>query len=359
MTRKHGQVASGDFIVSISIFLFMLAIILPLYVNMSYQSEEKRLLEDIQTRSGFVTDSLLKTGGWPEDWNETNVEHIGLSDNGRINKTKIRRLMAMDPSSVKRVLGMQDLELNISFYNMEGPEMTGIAVSPAAYFYVNSSGLLGSINNSGLVWDLYYGGSGQPADGARVTYSGEKTSIFNGMIANSSRYRTLIVERPEMTQAQADIEGLKEFLRSGGILIYEGNADIISDNFLMHSGTGGGNGTARSGLVDAAYGNNVTFSDPEWYFYSTSGDAPLAIDIEGQTGQGLMGNWNYGIGKIYYITDIEGQVNGDNLSMRLYLIGKKAELVTGSMESAIANSRVAVLDAELNSLVKVVTVIGK
>lgn len=363
-TNRSGQIISGDFIVSIVVFLFILVIIIPLFARMSEESRERRFIEDVQTKLLFVSDSILKTTGTPDDWNSTNVKSIGLSNkDNRINRTKIARFMSLSSSDAKKFLGLEGLELNLSFYASGHHLMTGAAASPAAYFYVNDNSFFRSINNSGLVWDLYYGGSSQPQAGdARNVYTGPKSDLFSQMTASPAMYRTIIIENPELTQAEVNIEGLKNFARTGGVIIFEGDAQLISSDFSMHSGTNpGGRGVVRDDvLIEAPIGSSVIFNSSSWYFYQQAGDSQLRIAAESEAGgTAFAGYWNHGIGKIYYITDIDGNVNNKSLESALNVVGRKAEFSTGQMQNAITLSRPVVIDAELNSLAKMTLVVGK
>lgn len=363
-SSSSGQIISGDFIISIAIFLFILAIIIPLFTKMMAERQERQFIEDVQTRLLFVSDAVLKTTGTPDDWNSTNVKSVGFSNkDGGINKTKIRRFISLNSSDAKKLLGLEGLEFNLSFYISGNHLMTGAAVSPAAYFYVNDNSFFRNINNSGLVWDLYYGGSLQPQTGnARNVYSGEKSSLFNQMTANSTMYRTIIIENPGLSQPQVNIGQLKNFASTGGIIIFEGDAQLISSGFSMHSGTSSGNGIVRDDvLIEAPYGSSVIFNNSAWYFYQQAGDSQLRIAAENEAlgGGAFIGYWNHGIGRIYYITDIDGNVNNKSLENAVSIVGKKSEFSTGQMSNAISASRPVVIDTDLNGLAKMVMVIGK
>lgn len=362
---NKGQIISGEFIVSMAIFLFVIAIIVPLFNRISSDFEERQFIEDVKTRLFFTSDAILKTTGVPDDWNSTNVRSIGFANSdGRINKTKIKKFLSLDNVSARSLLGLEGYEFDISFYVNSYPMMTGIAVSPVTYFYVNDNGLFSSINNSGLTWDLYYAGSGSvPQNDARNVYTGTKQTLFNEMVGNSTKYRTVIIENPELTQEEVNINALKNFVSTGGILIYEGNAQLISTGFSMRSSTDPGrNGILKDNdFIEAPYGSVVNFTNSAWYFYRSSADSHLYVIAEHETisNAAFIGNWNHGIGRIYYITDIEGTVNGVELRKVINLVGKKAEYLSGNMSSAITASRPLVLGTTLNSLARMVMVIGK
>jgi len=362
---RKGQIISSDFIISIAIFLIMISIIIPLFRDMTINRQNSEFREELQTRLSLVSDMLVKTDGIPENWNRSSVTRIGLAnDNHRINKTKIRNLVLMDPSTVKDYLALGGIEFNISFRKGDYHSLTGVAESPAAYFYVNERKMISLINNSGLYWDLYYGGA-QPPDQAdwQNAYIGEKSSVFNLMLQNSSAYRTIIIESPELAQEQVNINSLKDFVSKGGILIFEGNADLISSGFSMHSG----GSTNPSGLIknterfDTLYDTQVNMTGSLLYFYHADGDSVLKTDIEDKDApsRALAGYWSHGIGEVYYIADISGSTVSGPVYTTENIIGKKAETSSGPMQNIFSFTRPIVFDSDLNSLGSMTMVIGK
>ena len=361
LRRKKGQLISGDFIVSIVIFLIVLAIVIPLFNRLSEESRQKQVEENVRIRLSFISDVILKKEGAPPDWNETNVQLIGLADrNGRINKTKIRNLMNMDKGSVKALMGVPDIEINVSFYSGNYPAMTGASVSPAAYFYVSDKGMLPAINGSGLVWDMYYAGVGLPdPSDARSVYTGQKAALFDQM-TDVQEYRTIIIENPELTQAEINMTRFGDFIIKGGIIIFEGDAELISTGFSMSSGTdpGAAGLVVDTNFIEAAYNSTIVFNSSSWYFYRTAGDANLTIQGAREAGGAFVSTWRHGAGRVYYITDIEGSVGGALLRDAVLLVGKKAEMSTGTVKSSVVNSRTVVFGTELNSAGRMVMIGG-
>ncbi len=329
---------------SLVIFLVAVAIVTPLFMRLSDDAAANQMNEEIRTRLDFAADVLMKTPGIPSDWNSTSIVSIGLADsNGRINKTKIRNLMGLDKDRVKIFAGLQLFNFNISFYSGEYPLMTGEADSPAAYFFGTGSSLIGKMNNSGLVWDVYSGAATE----------------FNNMLGNSSRYRTIIVEDAGLTQAQIDAAELRDFVRTGGILIVTGDARIIATGFNMSSATLSSNGAVfDTEAIDAPYASTILFSNPSWYFFNTTTDSELHI-IAWAPGGAYVCRWNYGAGRIFFATDVDGTVNGEPLIDKMNVIGWKAEIVSGPMQTAFVNSRAVVYNTEINSLGRAVMSVGR
>jgi hypothetical protein len=336
-----GQIITTDFMMSLAIFLVAIAVVTPLFLKLSEDSAANQLNQEAMTRLDFAGEIMMKTPGVPADWNPGTVESIGLADsNGRINRTKIRNMMEMNATTVKILAGLQLFNFNISFYSSVYPLLTGEADSPAAYFS-NSNNLLSKMNGSGLVYDVYSGGAAE----------------FNSMLAN--QYRTIIVEDTALTQAQIDANSLRNFVRTGGILIVTGNANIIGTGFNMSSATTSGASTvADTAVIDAPYGSNILFSTPNWYFFNTTNDSPLHI-IASAPGGAYVCRWNYGTGRVFFATGIDGTVNGEQLIDAMNVIGARAELVSGPMQTAFVNARAVVYDTEINSLGRAVMAVGR
>ncbi|MCX6815976.1 MAG: hypothetical protein NT120_03945 [Candidatus Aenigmarchaeota archaeon] len=70
---NKGQALSGDFIVSIAVFMIILAFLLPAFDRLSNQVVQDEERREMETLSLFATDAMLKTQGLPSEWNDTNV----------------------------------------------------------------------------------------------------------------------------------------------------------------------------------------------------------------------------------------------------------------------------------------------
>ena len=328
---SKAQVISGDFTISIAVFIAILIMVLPLwgYVESQVKGNEER--RDMESSLLIVSDVLTKTHGLPFDWNESNVRSIGLAGKeGVLNITKVLNLVGMDYDNAREILGINNYGLYISFRNIDGQNMTsGVAESDVAYFSVNSEAMKNIIANSGLVWDYYYGGSGTPdKNDSRSFYSAAKQDAFNAMLSNSSLYRTMIIEEPELLESEVNIDEMKNFLNMGGLIIFEGSPDVIKDSFGMHADQSPG----RTGLivkkdrfVISELGKSVTFADADWAFYQAVDDNSLTKLIEDQadSSDAVVGYWEYGLGRIYYISDISGTV--DSSPLQLNIAGQRLE----------------------------------
>ena len=333
---------AGDFIISIAVFLIVITILLTMFGHMTDQVSAEQSRADTDMAALFASDVLLKTSGFPDEWNATNAVSLGLrNSDGRLNITKIKNFVSMNYNKSRQLLGFQDIDFNVTFFDTNNNIMlSGVVRGPAAYFYVQNNGIGSIIKNSGLVWDLYYGGSGVPDSGdARNVYSGSKAAMFSKMINNSDIYRTIIMEEPQLLQSDINISKLRDFVSSGGILIFEGGADLIGSGFSMHGSSGAGqNGVVQNkeNFIEAEKDTNITFSNPTWYFYWSVGDSPLTIlaSDKDQPTSALIGKWKYNLGYIYYVTDINGAINSGSLSSSINIVGQRLESGTSLVQAA-------------------------
>lgn len=348
--------------ISIAIFLFVLAIVLPIFGQITERARLDSETRELETRAVFVSDAILKTSGYPRGWNSTTVKTAGFSDGGMLNITKIRSFLNMSYSDAKAALSISDLDFNITFYDIHDYSVfTGASQSPVAYFYVGSNNAQAQLNSNPIVWDLYYGGTGTPDLGnSRFFYNGTKTGVFNAMVGNQSGYKTIIIEEPQLTQAQVNIQGLKDFVNAGGILVFIGAADLISTGFSMSSGTdAGATGLVanESTFINGKSGENVTFNNSRWYFYSTGNDAKLDVLVASNNNPSwaFAGKWEHGLGTIYFLTDIAGTIGPGQFSSSANIVGKKIEQGTSFSQSAsiYVVQRSALLAKDKNSFVKI------
>ena len=100
--KKKGQVWTLDFIMSLIVFvgLIILAINLLEFENPRTQNKE---YQERQMEADYISNMLLTTG-IPVDWNETNVLVPGITENQRINLTKLDMFDELDYQKKKSLL---------------------------------------------------------------------------------------------------------------------------------------------------------------------------------------------------------------------------------------------------------------
>ncbi len=354
---------SGDFTISVAIFIATLILVLPLwgYVESQVMNSEQR--RDMESSLLIVSDILTKTSGLPEDWNSSSVVSIGLSEKeGILNTTKFLNLMDTDYYEAKDLLGINEYELYITLKDINGYNLTsGVCNSPVAYFSADDEKVKELISNSGLVWDYYYGGDSPDQGDSRFFYASTKADAFNAMLSNRSIYKVIVVEEAGLSEDEINIEELKSFLDLGGILILEGNATLIKDGFGMHAEKGSGReGTVKeSGFVLAETGKDVDFNRADWAFYQASGDTTLQTLVEDRNdGKAVIGYWDYGFGRIYYVSDINATVDSEPLELNI--AGERLEFGIPASGNLVAKTqRIVLLKKDRNNIADMNVILWK
>ena len=88
MNNKKSQAWGIDLMAASAIFSVALVVFFVYSINQS--GEARSIVEDLLYDGKVVSNSLLSTG-YPNDWTEANVIKIGVTNNDKINNTKLKR----------------------------------------------------------------------------------------------------------------------------------------------------------------------------------------------------------------------------------------------------------------------------
>jgi hypothetical protein len=116
----RAQVWSFDFMASVIVFFVIIAILFFSWEYITFQNEDLITFNEMENNALSITDTLIRTPGFPEHWNETNVQIMGLaSEENVLNETKILMFVQMDYDYAKRILGIPAYEFyfRISYLN--------------------------------------------------------------------------------------------------------------------------------------------------------------------------------------------------------------------------------------------------
>ncbi len=337
---RRGQAFSADFVLGCVIFGVVLMLLVPLWSTLTSQTREAEVRKDLQIATVAVADLLLRSSGSPMNWSASDVLSLGLANSAHeLNTTKFLRLRKLDYGQAKQALGLSAYNFTLNVSERNGFAATsGIAHSPVAYYSSSTHDIFPLLSGSGLVWDYYWGHdlpAADPPHGDARNFSGAtEATAFNSMLYNAAfnnSYRTIILEQPGLAPSSANLTLLRQFVQDGGILIFEGQGS--GGNILINGmGATAYNGAPASGIVlmrdwflqkDA--GSAVSFTQSSWAFYQSPGASPITIEAADTSNhsRGLIASWDYGRGRIYYITDINGSSGGSGLSALIPLAGEK------------------------------------
>jgi hypothetical protein len=111
-----GQIWSIDFAASIVIFISVIVVMMFVWTYTSSQVAEQKSGDDIQSLAISVSDSLVRTPGFPPDWNNETVSVIGLADEENIlNETKVEYFLYMGKNDYDRVRSLLGISYNFHF----------------------------------------------------------------------------------------------------------------------------------------------------------------------------------------------------------------------------------------------------
>lgn len=128
----RAQMWSLDFAVSVVIFAFVVSIVVFAWNYSTQNSMDQVNFNILQNDVMMISDSLIRVSGLPEDWNDTNVQVIGLADEENVlNSTKVLRFIGLDYGFTKSILGIgnYDFYFDIRYPNNTIMEISGTTLT--------------------------------------------------------------------------------------------------------------------------------------------------------------------------------------------------------------------------------------
>src|SRR4030042_425618 len=153
------QVFSPDFVVASIIFLLVLTI-LQVYTQNMYEKIDNQQKPLYYESLVSTTDILLLYGGYPENWDQGNVEGLGLAEKPNyVNRTKVEQMMAKNENQIRSIINVEGMSFNITFSNETGVLYTkGSADWSSAenIFIVNRNAIMDEepVKKSFIIWRL-------------------------------------------------------------------------------------------------------------------------------------------------------------------------------------------------------------
>jgi len=317
---KRGQTFTVDFIASLLVFIAILLTVNALWAHILSDSEYARQRGESAALTAAIADGLVRSPGSPEDWTASDVESAGFvgSEALVLDARKLSEFLNADYETQRAALSTGGYGFRLEFWNADGPEYSGVLREPIAYYSYAEEDLLPLLDSSTLEWDYYWGGEGvfvEPAHSSEgFFYAGGQIAALNVLLANQSNYTTIIIEAAALSdegRAALDLESLRDFVETGGTLVYVGDGDaaapVIEEGFAAEfefNGEGRAGEATRSLLLsNATEGEAVSMPDFGWAAAAEGIDAAV-FDSE-NPGYALAGSWEYGVGRIYYVADYD------------------------------------------------------
>ncbi|MFH1106796.1 MAG: hypothetical protein V1787_02775 [Candidatus Micrarchaeota archaeon] len=115
---------TSDFVLSLAIFMIVLALAAPLWDHVRAQAAYSSVQYRIQADALAASDALVRSPGNPRDWDAASVMSMGLADEEHmLNGTKVSMMFNMlkaDYPAAKGRMGLAPYDLNISITDGNG-----------------------------------------------------------------------------------------------------------------------------------------------------------------------------------------------------------------------------------------------
>jgi hypothetical protein len=118
---RKGQLWTLDMALSLIIFMSAMLSLLFAWNFISAYTIESQELKELQLRSMTLSDSLIRTPGIPDDWNESTVRVIGLAyDDNTLDEYKVDGFLNMSYVKARSLLGTQPYEFYFEIRDING-----------------------------------------------------------------------------------------------------------------------------------------------------------------------------------------------------------------------------------------------
>lgn len=228
---RAGQLFTSDFIVSAVLFFTALGTVfygVNTALDRQTQQNQRMVLERHAVQ---LTDLLIRTPGYPPDWNASTVEVPGIAQQDHIiDPEKFIGLRRIGHERLKELarLGGDRLALNLTI-NGSRASIGGFTDQELA-LVTDRERLFTDIEHSGADWELYWVGAGAvPASGARDAWSGDAATMMDAALSNRSRYDAIISDGTGLNVSDVpDTDRLARFVDAGGRYVQIGGGSLVT-----------------------------------------------------------------------------------------------------------------------------------
>lgn len=113
-TRNRGQIFSSDLVLSFAVFSVILSVaVVALNIAWSNQTQFSRSWR-LERKSLIISDLLVRSNGYPDDWNASNIRIVGIAQPSHIIQPYY--LSKLANLSEKSLRSAWQLQYDISFY---------------------------------------------------------------------------------------------------------------------------------------------------------------------------------------------------------------------------------------------------
>jgi hypothetical protein len=118
---KKAQIWSLDFVISVVIFMIVVIALIFSLNYTSVQTTEHISINQMGKTALFISDSIIRSKGIPEDWNTSNVKIVGLAEKENVlNETKVRYFLNLSEQKIKETLGIESYNFYVELKDIAG-----------------------------------------------------------------------------------------------------------------------------------------------------------------------------------------------------------------------------------------------
>lgn len=285
-------------------------------------NQESRRLDDLFSDAQIISSSLT-SGGYPDDWEISNVIRVGFTnDNNKINNSKFREFAKLNYNKSRKLLGTTYDYFAFFFLNESGdvqniegycgigyPDINLTYNMRSAYYYKNSDGEthLKSFMEGEFYADLYCdGGPSCPEPLTRIDLNN-----------NIDNYGFVVIESPEWSTSQfVDFEDkADDWVENGGLLMMGGRlpaatgADGFGVEFRKESGDAEknriANVTNEDEFISFDIEDNILFVQNYYVEDVSIGPDFKEIALFNLTGNIALARWPLVNGNIFFFSDFD------------------------------------------------------
>lgn len=228
---RSGQLFTTDFIVSLVLFMSVLGTV---FYGVSTSLDQQAQRNDrsvLQQRASQVSDLLVRTSGYPDDWNASTVDVVGLAEEDHIiDPEKFIRLRGVGYDRFRSMnrFARADVLINITVNGSEA-SLDGFAPQEVAVV-TGRERLFDMIAHSGVDWDLYWtDGSPPSVPDAGAVHSGTAPEMMEAALSNRSAYDAIAADTTGLNVSDvSQADRLDAFIEAGGRYLQIGGGDLIT-----------------------------------------------------------------------------------------------------------------------------------
>lgn len=117
--KSKGQIFTIDYAIALIIFIFLILLSIKVIIGIQPKYEYDTLIRE----NTYISEQLVKEG-YPSDWNTTNVIIPGITDNTRLNETKLSQL---DNITYERLKTLMHTTSDFAFFFTNGTQNLNIS----------------------------------------------------------------------------------------------------------------------------------------------------------------------------------------------------------------------------------------